>query len=82
MTAQPITSPTTWPSADALPDVLWGAYNNDTETFEYAYDTQREAEEAIAHWNYLASQEDARDPFAPKWTVDQLPQPFPDWAVR
>lgn len=81
MSADPITSPTTWPSA--APDVLYGVYDNDEETFVEAYETQREAEDRAKHLSdeHLNSYDRALGDVE-RFTVDQLPTPFPDWAVR
>lgn len=83
MTAEPITSPTTWPSADAQPDVLYGIYDNYLEEFTEAYVLQREADDRAIELNDLNFNSYDRVAGAEeRFSVDQLPTPWPDWCVR
>lgn len=81
MSAQPISNPTTWPSAQ--PVVLWGVFDGYLETFTEAYESQREAADRATDLNdQNFNSYDRKIGAEERFSVDQLPTPWPDWAVR
>ncbi|MGA8330419.1 MAG: hypothetical protein WB777_14115 [Mycobacterium sp.] len=81
MSAEPITSPTTWTELETA--VLYAVYDNDEQEFTEAFASLREAEDRARELNDLYfNSYDRLLTDVDRYVVDQLPTPWPSWAIR